>query len=483
MLLRGKKKILRRSAIVIVLLTICIAIVSCSCSSRDVINHDKSGLSRNVVLISIDTLRAGHLGSYGYSRSTSPVLDVLAERGVRFSKAFTSSSWTLPAHVSIMTSLYPHQHNVQKETQSLSEQIPTLAEILSKQGFETGGFISWFYVSSRYGFNRGFDTFEEFLPQNQDLSAYRRAEEIMDHAIHWLRTKSRSSDQPLFLFIHLFDPHMDYNPPPPYDELFVAEDHGDIDGSYQTLKKYIKGLHTEPARIETKDLQKIIALYDGEIRYVDTQVGRLLEALSELSLDASTLVIVTSDHGEEHNDHGSMEGHQWTLYDEVLHVPLILRIPGGPEGRIVDSLVEITDIAPTILHWLEMDSPKEFEGRSLLEIMENSNAVEDRKVCSIIARFNSMCAVRSQTHKLILTGDTGTNAFGIPISSGYELYDMQRDPEERVNIFSMDSPVAMKLMRHLDSWLRIRKVVDENAEGVTFSEEELERLRSLGYIE
>jgi arylsulfatase A-like enzyme len=344
----------------------------------------------------------------------------------------------------------------------------------------TGAVVSWFYVSARYGFDRGFDDFAELLPAGEDLGAYRKAEDVVDRAIEWLGGQSKA--QPFFLFVHLFDPHMDYSPPPPYDTTFPGGSGGKVEGTYASLQPYIKGLHADPQRMAPAERDSVVALYDGEIRYADAQVGRLLQALSDLSLEEDTMIIVTSDHGEEFDDHGSMEGHQWTLYDEVLHVPLIIRTPAGPRGKVVDALVETLDIAPTILEHLDLQAPPEFQGHSLWPLMSGASGEPDRLVYGKTEQFNSKQSVRSFTHKLIHTFDTGTNAFGFPITPGFELYDLRDDPGEQRNIFSQDSEAGRDLQRALFRWLATGEALGPSGE-VEFSEEERRRLRALGYLQ
>ena len=461
-----------RRSLLVSPLYVSLALALCSCRS--------AAPPPSVLLISIDTLRADHLSSYGYHRPTTPVLDSLAAEGVRFSGAFSASSWTLPSHMSMLTSRYPQGHGAERENQALNPGVLTLAQVLSGSGVRTGAVVSWFYVSARYGFDRGFDDFVELLPASEDLGAYRKAEDVVDRAIEWLGGQSKA--RPFFLFVHLFDPHMDYSPPPPHDATFPGGSGGNVEGTYASLQPYIKGLHPDPQRIAPADRDAVVALYDGEIHYADAQVGRLLQALSDLSLDRDTMIIVTSDHGEEFDDHGSMEGHQWTLYDEVLHVPLIIRAPAGPRGEVVDTLVETLDIAPTILEYLELPPPPEFQGHSLWPLMSGESGDADRLAYSKTEQFNSKQSVRSSTHKLIHTFDTGTNAFGFPITPGFELYDLRDDPREQRNIFSRDAQVAQDLQRALFRWLATGEALGPSGE-VEFSEEERRRLRALGYLQ
>jgi arylsulfatase A-like enzyme len=438
----------------------------------------------NVLLVSIDTLRADHLGSYGYGRETSPHLDELAREGVRFARAFTTASWTLPAHMSIMTSRYPNQHGVQSRNQRLDAAIPTIAQLFRDSGYETGGIVSWFFVGKRYGFDRGFISFEELLPQRHDLAGARRGEQVVDAALAWLA--ARDQRRPFFLFVHLFDPHLHYDPPEPYGKLFGGDSLAPDAGRYEKLRPYIKGLQREPRRIPAAKLEQVVALYDGEIRYADDQLGRLLDAVGTQGIDDRTVVMVTSDHGEELDDHGSMEGHQWTLYDEVLHVPLVLRVPAGPRGRTVNDLVEIVDIAPTLLGLAGIEPPPGFRGRSLQPwLVEPQPEAKPRLVFSQIERFNSRSAVRGDRYKLIHTRARGKRASGAPDEAGYELYDLRSDPGEHENLYAQRPEVAAGLRAALERWQRDAPAGDppSGAPAPAFSAEERAQLERLGYLE
>ena len=441
----------------------------------------------NVILISIDTLRADHLSCYGYSRKTSPRLDAFARQSVRFCKAFCQASWTLPSHMSIMTSQYPHVHGVEEGQDALPEGATTLAEVLSAKGYRTAAFVSWIYLARKFGFAQGFDEFTELLPPphmvDSTTQASIKAEQFTDYAVRWLH---RDHAGPFFLFLHYFDPHLDYEPPPPYDREFDPDYRGNARGSFGWIQEYIKGVHRHLSRIDPRDLQYITALYDGEIRYTDTHLARLLEAIeATVGLD-NTLVILTSDHGEEFDEHGSMEGHQWTLYDEVLHVPLIVHLPGGVEaGRVVTTPVQLIDIPSTILAWLGIEPPSTFQGADRSHLLTGPTPPEEPNlVFGEICRFNRKQCLRGPRYKLIHTDATGVNKRGIPVEGGYELYDLQNDPKEQDNIFDQESPVAKALIRLLEHYMRSGAANGdpEQAYEVQLSPDEIERLRSLGYV-
>ena len=318
----------------------------------------------NVLVVSVDTLRADHLGAFGYGRETSPFLDSLAREGVRFERAFAPASWTLPSHMSLFTSSYPHTHRVENEQRSLPEAIPTLATILRDAGYRTTGFVSWVYLSASFGFDQGFDAFHELLPpagqRGPDGHYAVKAGPFVDEVLAWA---DESPGEPFFLFLHLCDPHMSYEPPLEIAREFDPTLDGVQHGDYDHLKQYIRGLHPAAVRVGPDELARATALYDGEIRYTDTELGRLFLGLEQRGLLDETLIVFNSDHGEEFDDHGSMEGHGWTLYDEVLHVPLILVFPDGRgAGATVERVVQTIDVAPTILDLLDLSPPPSFEG-------------------------------------------------------------------------------------------------------------------------
>ncbi len=438
-----------------------------------------SGRKPNIILISVDTLRPDHLGCYGYDRPTSPAIDALASRGVRFENVFSPASWTIPAHMSIMTSEYPHVHGVDAPDRKLDPQAATLAGALSKEGYRTAAFITWFYLSWRLGFDIGFDEYNEYLPKKRDTSLNVRADVPVDRAVEWI--DRNGDDAPFFLFLHLFDPHVDYDPPSPYDTLFGASYDGDFDGSYESIRPYIKGLRDTTATIAPADRRRAIDLYDGEIRYVDDQVGRLVDALAKRRLDEKTILVFTADHGEEFAEHGSMEGHGWTLYDEVIRVPLIIARPGA-DPAVVSHVASLVDVAPTILDLAGVPLPETFEGRALFETEEGGGG--DTVVFGEIRRFNFRWYARSATWKLILTSGPEKNVKGVPVKRGVELYDVASNPGETVNLFSPESPAGEDLLMKLYDFARRGNWAGAPVGGnATFSEEEKEKLRAAGYVD
>lgn len=476
-------------------------LVSMACGRQATTSSEQASQRPNVLLISIDTLRADHLGSYGYSRDTSPFLDSLAMNSIRFDQAFAPASWTLPSHMSLFTGAYPQTHGVEQDRFALPAALSTLTEIFSAGGWQTQAFISWTYLKASFGFGRGFDDYRELLPppelQDSATESSIRADEVVDRVSDWIDQRatamgSPDNDEadPFFLFVHLFDPHMSYQPPLQTARLFDPDLETIEGGSYQELSRYIDGLDQEAETPSPEVVSRATTLYDGEIRFVDDQLRRLFERLETAEMLEDTVVLVTSDHGEELNEHGSMEGHQWTLYDEVLHVPLILRLPQGRRaGLTITSQVQLIDVAPTLLDIAGLPSLPHADGRSLLPLIDRAasgEAASDDEWSEIafshIRRFNKKVAVRTPSHKLIYTEDTGENLFGQPIEPGFELYDLLADPGELENVFEPDLPIARSLARTLQQLLASKKSF-EASDAPELSETEKARLRSLGYVQ
>jgi arylsulfatase A-like enzyme len=360
----------------------------------------------NVLLISLYTVRQDALGCYGRrprhapTLSPSPALDELARQGVRMVDAYGSSSWTLPSHLSMMTGQPPLIHAVETESGMLDQRTPTLAEILKAQGYGTAGIYSAPYLEPHWGFGRGFDQYDAMYAPDV-LAASQRASEIRQEvdraaaAADWAqydRLKQRqaaneddldrsserasTSDQvtaaalahlerfardgrPWLLFAHFFDAHCDYVPPPPYDTRFDPDYAGSFTGR-NCLRDASVALPDPDSpgglirTLSDRDLEHVIALYEGEVAWVDAHVGTLLRALDTLGLAQTTLVIVVADHGEEFFDHGNL-GHRHTLYEESVRVPMVLRLPGVlPAGASIRGPVAVTDILPTVLDILHL---------------------------------------------------------------------------------------------------------------------------------
>lgn len=326
----------------------------------------------NILLVVIDTLRADHLGCYDYARPTSPAIDSLSRQGVTFDAAYTTAPWTLPAFASLLTSRYPWEHGASNDFFPVDPALPTVARELKRAGYETAAFVSHIYTSSDYGFQAGFDRFEEFgITENYRFDEGREpvAARVVGRAADLLRRGELR--EPFFLLVHLFDPHWDYAAPGEWRDCFTGPAPPGIDGTYRTISRYLP----VDSLLAPEELDHVVDLYDGEIRYVDNWVDSLLAAFDRRAGADRSLVVLTADHGEEFQDHRSM-GHAFTFYDEVLRVPLVVRDRSRLEAaRRSGAPVSLLDVLPTILDAAGVEAPPAARGRSLYDDAEPAGRI------------------------------------------------------------------------------------------------------------
>ncbi|MEZ5331659.1 MAG: sulfatase [Thermoanaerobaculia bacterium] len=314
---------------------------------------DGGGRRPNLILVSVDTLRADHLGTYGYERETSPFLDALADSGVVFERAFAQVPGTLPSHMSMFTGLYPAQHDVYPPNDVLSTDIETLPEILESHGYRTGGFTEGGYVSGFYGFARGFDSFDDTVTRGNRL-----LERTIGEGLDFLDRVG--DDEPFFLFLHTYAVHDPYQPPEEYRPLFWE---GAVPDTFEPTGPNFVAVNRGRRTVTAEEVRYFESLYDAGIRYVDDQLQRLWQRLQRDGLSERTLLVVTSDHGEEFLEHGHLVHEQ--NYVETTHVPLIVVGPGLPAGTRVGTLVQSIDLAPSLLDLAGLaDTAEEMTGRS-----------------------------------------------------------------------------------------------------------------------
>ncbi|MFP3940334.1 MAG: sulfatase [Thermoanaerobaculia bacterium] len=425
----------------------------------------------NVLLVSIDTLRQDHVSAYGYGRETTPALDRLADDGVVFLDARSTSSWTLPAHASVMTGRYPFEIGVETSEDALGPDVPVLAERFAGAGFATAGFASHVFLDASYGFDRGFGTYE-VVPD-------RRAGDLTDRALAWLARERR----PFFLFLHYFDPHWNYDPPDGYAERFTA---GPIDRSWGRLGKLLPFVGPD-RQIPADGIEQLRALYDGEIRYADDQLGRLIEGLRSRGELERTVVAVFSDHGEELEEHGYF-GHGGTLYGEAVRVPLILHGPGRlPAGRRVTGAVSLRGVPEALLTLAGLEAPPEMlerpgllaalEGRLPAEVFASTSRLGPRRA-GIVAGHLKL--VTPGTFTVSYPKEGGGTAGERTVSVPGGLFDLDRDPGEHAPL-PAEHQAAAGLRRLLDR--RLAGAGSIEAPGVDLSPEEEEALRALGYLD
>lgn len=427
----------------------------------------------NVILISIDSLRSDRLGCYGNQRNTSPTLDRLAREGVRFETVTSTTSWTTPSHMSMLTGRDVLAHGVITDSDELPAGVPTLAGTLQAAGFATKGIVSAPFVGSRYGFSRGFDDYDDRTipaPTSFDAARDEPAPIVTDLATKWLR---EHDGKRFFLFLHYWDVHYDYIPPAPYNTMFDPDYTGSITGANFIDNKAVN------RRMSRRDLDHIIALYDGEIRWVDDHIARLLTVLDERGLSERTAIIVTADHGDEFFEHG-FKGHGRTLYREVVQVPLIIRAPGLPAGEVVAEPASLVDVTPTVLDIAGVGAPAGVDGESLVPAMIG-NRLEPRPalyawLCSLKQRTNCQAMQKSNVGTLIHLFQPLRLEFYAPTDH------LQHKNLARSSQWPRAEQLALMRNKLESQWMEFRSVGGRRG-TVTPDEATLRQLKSLGYVE
>ncbi len=416
-----------------------------------------------IILISIDTLRADRLGAYGYARPTSPVLDAFAADGVLFARCSASSPWTPPSHTSMLTGLYPSRHGVFEVGRELRAGVRTLAEEFGARGFRTAAVVASDLVLPCKRCKSTFEHYDEIEWERKDGRSgprvLNRAADINAAALAWLG--GLPPEAPFFLLLHYYDVHSDYAPEPRFARMFGAGP--DLEpGETDSLIATRQGRTMQPHEVE-----QIQRLYDAEIRQLDTRLGELFDELVRRGIWEDALIVVTSDHGEEFREHGGFL-HGRTLYEEVLHVPLIVRGPGIPAGRVVDAMVSLADIMPTMLALARVPVPDGLDGHALLPLLADGAAVWPELVLSEADHFNERQAIRAGQYKLIRSK-----------SADDELYDLAADPGEHDNLADRERARSADLAGRMRGVLAGRSP----ARVRPLTEVERARLRVLGYVD
>jgi arylsulfatase A-like enzyme len=440
-------------------------------------------ITRPVILISVDTLRADHLHCYGYERETSPHIDALAEDGVLFENVLAAAPWTLPSHVSLLTGLYGAHHQVYQEDQRMDPALSTLAEHFRSRDFLCSAYTGGGFVSSVYGFSKGFSSYLEGAGGvfHQDS-----AERMYSAVSEWL-DQSRGRD--FFLFIHTYQPHSPYACPPPYKIMFLEEDaqFGHVD-----LLGHLGGKSEIFRPLPDAERRNIIALYDGEIRYTDERlVGPLIEKLKQMGLYDNALIVFTSDHGEEFFDHGGW-GHGQSMYNESLRVPLIIKFPHSRHRGIrVPDWVSLVDIMPTMLEEAGIEySGGNTDGISLSEYIKGGKDDSRRLLADVgenILGFHlpRKIAVVQDRDKVIFRErmeEQESAFFSVPppYSELVEMYRLSEDFEENVNIADTYPSMVNGLISRVNSIYR--SAAERRTEKADVDEQVKEQLKALGYI-
>ncbi|MFC2163853.1 sulfatase, partial [Acidobacteriota bacterium] len=423
----------------------------------------------NIILISIDTLRADHLGCYGYNRNTTPHIDLFSSSAVLFKNVIAQAPYTVSSHMSMLTSLYPSFHKVNMiELSRLNPDKKTLTEILYNHGYRTWAITGGGQVSSGHGFFDGFETFIEYTAPHRDV------ERKVRETINFLKKEKGNT---FFVFFHTYKPHAPYMPIPPYDTMFDEDYKGQITGRLSD----INDINSGKIEVNQADVEHIVSLYDGEIREMDDQLAVLFDYLKQEGLMEKTLIVFTSDHGEEFNEHGSVGVHSHTLYDELLRVPLILRMPEAhPEQAVIEDQIQSIDIFPTILQIAGIPYPdNSSQGTSVVPLIEGRKLNREPNI-AFSERTPSdglfLRALRDSSQKYIFEEDKKKG------SSKHSFFDLKNDPREQLNI-NIPNKKLRSLFAEIQFLIEEGKKVDQIVKKKKIDPETLETLKALGYIE
>ncbi len=441
----------------------------------------------NIIVILVDTLRADYLGSYGFEGPVSPNLDALAAESVRFEHCISQAPWTKPSVASLFTSLYAETHRVTDhddlfwrdvnenlKTSALPDEAITLAEVLRANGYATAGWVGNSWLSDGLGFGQGFDDYQ--VPERGHV---RNADELWGDVWYWLvRHRRESPEKPFFWYLHVMDVHGPYRPLP-QDVLAVSESPtlGENrlldDAEYGKIPGYLLQTPWPRAPRELKQLRTLRALYAGGIRTFDRRLGGFLERLDSTGLLENTVLLLLSDHGEELGEHGGWD-HGDTLHAEQTRVPCIIRSPQLPAGT-VDEVVSLVDFMPTLLAASATSSPEGLQGRNLWPVLLGQTAPEPAWAFSGGVKLNpNAMSVRSKSYALLWDHAEGTMA----------LFDTREDPQERRNLAESNpephDELKGRLQLHQSELQRAGTLLTRQEE---LTGEEIERLRSLGYLQ
>lgn len=391
----------------------------------------------NVVVVLTDTLRADRLGCYGNSRGLTPYLDTIAKSSVRFEEAASHAPWTLPSIASLLTSLHPAEHGAGgrlrptgPDFRTLDPAVTTLAGALENAGWATHAIGNVAFLDAWTGVLRGFGSVDVESPSSN--LEMRTAERTTDAALTWIdaHCASASGDAPFFLFVHYFDPHAVYAPPQPFRRKFAGPLDRDDESWVFGTRMQMMALRAGALKFEPPVIRRAEKLYDGEVAYLDSQVGRFVDGLGARDLLTDTVLVVTADHGEEFLDHDGFE-HGHTLYDELTRVPLLLHYPRELEPTVVRPRVAHIDVAPTILALAGLEPEPQFVGRSLLEYLVTPDAAPRSVLATGNMWADPQTSWKSGDDKLILYPDGRAELFDLSVDPG-ETHDLAALRPDRV---------------------------------------------------
>jgi arylsulfatase A-like enzyme len=421
-----------------------------------VVTHEDERRAPNVVLISIDTLRADHLGCYGYARPTSPSIDEFCREAVRFRSAIAAAPSTLASHASIFTALAPQHHGASHvQAIPLADSFLSLAEVFRDAGYRTAAWTGGVQLAPEFGLTQGFETYE--VVEDGTFA------QVVERATPWLNNEDA---RPFFLFLHTYEVHHPYTPRAEDLRMFEPTPISSLPAAIDV--PLLQRINFDGLKITDADLAHIVNTYDAEIVNMDRGFRQLVSQLKRLAIYDSTIMVFTSDHGEEFGEHGWTGWHSHSLYDELLRVPLIVRLPSGVHaGAAIDGAVSGIDIAPIILDAAGVEKPDPFDDFSLTDALARGRAPDEPALLwmeplPIAAGPNN--GLRTASWKFV----------------DGRLYDLQGDPAERVDVSQQHPRIAAALASQVAAMINARRKPDTKA--ITPDEATLERLRSLGYI-
>lgn len=437
-----------------------------------------SGTGWNVVLVTIDTLRADHLGAYGYRRNTSPRIDAFAREAVVFDEAYTYWPKTRASMIMMLTGRRPSQNGYSKTHAILLDFNATLASVLKSAGYQTAAFVDNANVAAQHGYANGFDSYFEAWTDKGLKTEMDRARAITDGGIETIR--KASAGKPFFLWLHYVNPHAPYTPPAPFDTEFL-EDGGSRVAVLGVTRGYKGGVHERLAdAMGRRSLGHYIALYDGEIGAVDQELGRLLDALRETGMVTKTAVVLTSDHGESLGEHDYYFDHGENLFEPSLRIPLIVSVPGARPGRRA-GFASTLDVLPTLLDAVKVSYPPDLAGTSLLPVLGGGQAPPRERLFA--QNDYNLRGVFDERFKLVAT-PVGDN-------DQWALFDRRADPGETRNVRQQRLEDFRVQRRELDlyfermdrEWVATRRLVFGKPGEGRMTPEACEQLKALGYVQ
>ncbi len=463
----------------------------------DKILSKNDGSATPVILITIDTVRADHLGVYGYKKETSPNIDGFARDGVLWENAIVQVPLTRPSHFTILSGRYPSSHGLLDNFSATPENIPLLSDMLGEKGNKTAAFVSAAVLNSSFNTRLGFqmysDRIENVVFDNSFLlvfalrkiealgriKAENSARETNEKVFTWLK---ENKENHFFMWVHYFDPHTPYNPAPAFRKMFTDSDY-DIEKyySYEWEKENYDSVQKK-VHIDKKIADYAVALYDAEIRTLDEELGRLFSELKGLKLYEDSLIILTADHGESF-EHGYYFDHGDRLYDGLIRVPLIIKFPGGKwQGKTIETQVSSIDIAPTILEYLSLNHSEKMDGKSMISQVSNNeidSQAETNYAFSLTPyqaffyyKAKELQSVRSNKWKYIYDVRTRET----------ELYDLDSDPEEQNNFASSRPDILQEFNSELTKVTNSMSKGGGRSKTIEIDSTTKDQLKSLGYI-